>query len=322
MTSVTLAESAKLAQDELVEGIIESIVTVNQMFEVLPFDGIDGNSLKYNRENALGGAVVAGVGADLLTDTLLNPISGATTAGQAKNPASFTEVNTALTSILADAEVNGLIQATRSNPNDQASVQIASKAKHVGRIYQHMLINGDGLNDTFEGLLTLCAGSQTIAPAGANGDQLAFATLDALISLVVAKDGRVDYFAMNDRERNFYFELLRGLGGAGIGETVELPSGEEVAAYRNVPMFRNDYIPINQTVGTSNNATTIFAGCVDDGSRSNGLAGLTAANASGIRVVDVGEKENRDEHQWRVVWYASAANFSDLGLACANGIIP
>ena len=45
MASVTLAESAKLAQDELVAGVIENIITVNRMFDVLPFDSIEGNSL-------------------------------------------------------------------------------------------------------------------------------------------------------------------------------------------------------------------------------------------------------------------------------------
>ena len=53
MASVTLAESAKLAQDELIAGIIENVITVNQSFAVMPFDGIDGNALAYNRENAL-----------------------------------------------------------------------------------------------------------------------------------------------------------------------------------------------------------------------------------------------------------------------------
>ena len=58
MASVTLAESAKLAQDELVAGVIENVITVNNMFELLPFDGIDGNALAYNRENVLGDVVL------------------------------------------------------------------------------------------------------------------------------------------------------------------------------------------------------------------------------------------------------------------------
>ncbi len=320
MASVTLAESAKLAQDELVAGVIENIITVNQMFAVIPFDGIDGNSLKYNRENVLGGAGVAGVD-DVYDATDRNPIPGET-AG-VKEPATFTEVFSGLTTIVGDAEVNGMIQATRSGDgNDQTSVQIASKAKHCGRIWQYMSINGTGAADQFDGLINLCAAGQTIPAVAAAGDNLSFDVMDNLMDLVTAKDGKVDYFCMHSRERRAYRALLRGLGGASIMEVVELPSGEKVISYNSIPLFRNDYIPIDQTQGASTDATTIFAGTLDDGSRSTGLAGLTAEKASGINVVDVGESETRDNRIWRVKWYSGMALFSEKGLACASGIIP
>lgn len=320
MASVTLAESAKLAQNELVAGVIENIITVNQMFQVLPFDGINGNALAYNRENAQGGVVVAGVGSDLTADLGAGALGVGGGAGYAKAAATFTQVTSSLTTIIGDAEVNGLIQATRSGDgNDQTAVQIASKAKHAGRKYQDMLINGDGTGNTFAGLLTLCASGQKAA-TGTDGKNLDFRVLDDLIALVVDKDGVVDYFAMNVRTINSYMELLRGLGGASVNEVVELPSGAEVPAYRGIPIFRNDYIPINQTKGSSSNCTTIFAGTLDDGSRSYGIAGLTAAEMAGINVVDVGESETKDEHIWRVKWYAGLALFSEKGLALADGI--
>lgn len=319
MASVTLAESAKLAQDELVAGVIENIITVNQMFAVLPFDGIEGNSLKYNRENALGGVGISGVGTVFDDATDRNPIPGET-AGQ-KAAATFTEVFSGLTTISGDAEVNGLIQATRSGDgNDQTAVQIASKAKHCGRVYQHLLINGDDGNaNEFDGLVVLCAGGQTATPA-ANGEALTFDKLDELMDLVTVKDGQVDYFAVNARTRRSYRALLRGLGGASVNEVVELPGGEEVIGYSAIPMLRNDYIPTNQTQGTETAATTVFAGTLDDGSRTNGLAGLTASQMAGINVVDVGESETKDEHIWRVKWYAGLALFSEKALACAPGI--
>jgi hypothetical protein len=269
MASVTLAESAKLAQDELVAGVIENIVTVNQMFSVLPFDGIEGNALAYNRENALGNVGVAGIGDSITTD-VTNPID-ATTNG--KTAATFTQVTSTLTTIIGDAEVNGLIQATRSGDgNDQKAVQIASKAKHLGRAFQHMLINGTGAADQFSGLLTLCTAGQTVA-TGANGTALTFGVLDNLLDLVVDKDGQVDYICMPARTIRAYKALLRGLGGASINETVELPSGDRVISYSGIPIFRNDYIPVNQTKGASSDTTTIFAGTLDDGSRSHGIAG-------------------------------------------------
>ncbi|WVW77393.1 major head protein [Stenotrophomonas phage vB_SmaS_Bhz59] len=308
MSSVTLAESAKLAQDELVAGVIENIITVNRMFDVLPFDSIDGNSLAYNRENALGDVINAGVG---------TTFSG---AGAGKNPATFTKVNSNLTTIMGDAEVNGLIQATRSGDgNDQTAVQIASKAKSAGRQYQDQLINGDGTGNEFVGLINLVAAGQKVA-TGANGGALSFAFLDELMDLVVDKDGQVDYIAMHARTIRSYKALLRALGGASINEVIELPSGAEVPAYSGTPIFRNDYIPTNQVKGSGSGQTTIFAGTFDDGSRTHGITGLTAANAAGIQVVPVGEKEDADEFIWRVKWYCGLALFSEKGLAAADGI--
>lgn len=304
MATVTLAESAKLAQNELIAGVIENVITVNRMFEVMPFDGIDGNALAYNRENVLGDVDVEGVG-----DTI-----GSTGA------ATFTQVTSSLTTIIGDAPVNGLIQATRSSDgNDQTAVQIASKAKSAGRKYQDMFVNGTGASDQFNGLINLCAASQTV-DTGLSGDALSFAYMDELMDLVVDKDGEVDYFAMPARTLRAYMALLRGLGGASIGDVVELPSGTQVPAYRGVPIFRNDYIPTNVTKGGSSNTTYVFAGTFDDGSRQHGIAGLTAEQMAGINVVDVGESETRDERIWRVKWYCGLALFSEKGLACADGI--
>lgn len=321
MATVTLAESAKLAQNELVAGVIESIVTVNRMFEVLPFDGIDGNALAYNRENALGPVAAIGIGD---ADGDIGSGAAGTNAAErqaAKDAATFTQVTSTLTTIMGDAEVNGLIQATRSSDgNDQTGVQIASKAKSAGRKYQDMLINGDGTNFTFAGMLALVTGGQTVGAAAANGDALTFEAMDETMDLVVDKDGVVDYMAFHARTIRSYMALLRTLGGASIGDTVELPSGEQVPAYRGVPMFRNDYIPINQTQGATVTATTFFAGTWDDGSRQHGMSGLTAATQSGIAVVDVGESETKDERIWRVKWYSGLALFSELGLAAATGI--
>lgn len=304
MASVTLAESAKLALDDLVAGVIENIITVNQFFELLPFDGIEGNSLAYNRENVLGDVQVAGVDATIT----------------AKAAATFTKVNSNLTTIIGDAEVNGLIQATRSGDgNDQTAVQIASKAKSAGRSFQQQLITGTGASDQFPGLITLCAAGQTLTP-GTNGDALSFVILDELIDTVTDKDGQVDYILMHARTRRSYRALLRGLGGAGIMEVVEMPSGAEVMAYNGIPVFRNDYIPINQTQGSSSTATTIFAGTLDDGSRTHGISGLTAQKAAGLQVVDVGEAEDKDNRIWRVKWYTGLALFSEKGLAMRPGI--
>jgi hypothetical protein len=304
MPSVTLAESAKLSRDELVAGVIENVITVNPFYDILPFDGIEGNSLAYNRENVVGDSQVLGVGGTIT----------------AKAAATFTLVNSNLTTIIGDAEVNGLIKATRSGDgNDQEAIQIASKAKSVGRRYQDMMITGTGASDQFAGLLVLTPAGQKAA-TGANGKALDFAVLDELIDLVVDKDGEVDYFMMHSRTIRSYMALLRALGGASVNEVIALPSGREVPGYRGVPMFRNDWNPINQVKGTGSAQTTIFAGTLDDGSRMHGISGLTAAQMAGINVVPVGESETKDESITRIKWYAGLALYSEKGIASADGI--
>lgn len=320
MPTVTLTESAKLSQDELVEGVIEDIITVNHFFQVIPFDGIEGNALAYNRENQLGPVASVGIG-DTEGVIGAGATSGINQAERqaAKDAATFTNVTSSLTTILGDAEVNGLIQATRSGVTDQTATQIASKAKSAGRKFQDHLINGDGTNNSFPGLISLCAAGQTV-DTGTNGTAFDFAIMDELMDLVVDKDGLVDYFTFPSRTIRAYYALLRGLGGANISDVVRLPSGQEVPGYRGVPIFRNEYIPINQTKGSSMNTTTIFAGTLDDGSRQHGIAGLTASEEAGISVEDVGISETKDERIWRVKWYVGLALFSEKGLACADGI--
>lgn len=303
MPSVTLAESAKLANDELVAGVIANVITVNQMYELLPFDDIEGNSLAYNRENVLGDVQTATVG-----DTIT-----------AKAAATFTKVNSNLTTIIGDAEVNGLVQATRSGDTNQEATQIASKAKSAGRSYQTQLITGDGTGNTFLGLLNLTDASQKVA-TGANGGALSFAFLDELLDLVIDKDGQTDYMIMNARTIRSYKALVRALGGAMADDVYEMPSGNRVIAYSGVPIFRNDYLPINQVKGTGSNQTTILAGTLDDGSRTHGIAGLTARESAGIVIEDVGIHQSKDERITRVKWYCGLALFSLKGLAAADGI--
>jgi hypothetical protein len=306
MGTVTLAESAKLSQDLLVSGVIEAIVTVDRFFDVLPFHEISGNALKYNREAAMG-------------DVQLLAVGGTVTA---KNPASFNEITTGLTTIIGDAEVNNLIQSTRSGQTDQKAAQIMSKAKNIGMTYRSQLINGVGTGANIEGLLALIPTSQTDinGGGGGNGAALSFANLDWIIDNVKDKNGIVDYLMMHSRTLRSYFALLRALGGAGIGEVVTLPSGQTVPGYRGVPIFRNDNIPITMTQGATNTCTAVIGGTLDDGSMTVGLAGLTAQGDAGIRITEVGESETKDETITRVKMYAGLALFSELGVAMVTGV--
>ncbi len=129
-TTTTLGGQAIVSNDMLIKGIIESISTVNQFYQVLPFKGIHGNALAYNREL---------VGQDQM-DLVSSLDTGATSIN--KDSQRFSRHSTELTTIIGDAQVNGLVQAVGSDFNDATAIQVAAKAKGIGRHYMNMMING------------------------------------------------------------------------------------------------------------------------------------------------------------------------------------
>lgn len=300
MPSLTLVEAAKVQQNPLIQGVIESIVTVNTMYQYMPFDQIVGNALLYTRENAIGGVAPIGIGGGS------NSIPAA-----AKTPATFTPVTTPLKAMIGDALVDHFIATTMGNQNDQQGIQIASKAKGLGREYQRQFILGDSSVDPleFDGLAKLMPAAQVIAASSAD---LSFDFLDQLIDSVKAKDGAVDFMMMPDVALRKYRAILRALGGASINEVKTMPDGTQIDVYRGILMFRNDWIPV---AGTSTKTTDVYAGCFDDGSRKVGIAGLTSQVQSGIFISHVGEAEQSNDIIDRLRFYASMAIFSELGIA-------
>ena len=128
---LTLGTQRDLTNDMLIKGIIDSVVTVNQFYMVLPFKGIQGNALAYNREMK-----------DIDQTTLVNVVNTGHTSIN-KDQQTFSRHSTELTTIIGDAQVNGLIQAVGSDYNDATAVQVAAKAKGLGRRYMDLLINGN-----------------------------------------------------------------------------------------------------------------------------------------------------------------------------------
>jgi hypothetical protein len=55
--ALTLAEAAKLSNDVVVQGVIETVVKESRVLDLLPFVDVAGNALTYNRENAMATAI-------------------------------------------------------------------------------------------------------------------------------------------------------------------------------------------------------------------------------------------------------------------------
>ena len=303
MASQTLAEAAKLINDEIVRGVAEDIIDIDPMMSLIPFDDFTGQSITVNRENALGDAQKLAVGGTIT----------------AKAAATFTEQVFLPTTVIGDAEMNGLVQACSLGDGvDQQAIEISSKAKSVGRIASAGLATDDGSAPNLNSLHSMVDSGQ-YTPASA-GQALSFALLDALLNLVKAKDGIVDYILMPERTMISYKILLRALGGSPAEWVVTLPDGRTTIGYESIPIFKNTYLSIVETANgaalTGGALTSVWAGCFDDGSRKIGLSGIhPTATPAGIVVQNVGVAETKDEEINRVKWYMNWANFNRKGLA-------
>lgn len=309
MGTQTLAEAAKLINNQIVQGVAEDIISINPIFDVLPFMDYTGQSISYNRENALG-------------DSQNLAIGGTITA---KAAATFTKTPYSAVTLIGDAEMNGLVQAQSQGAGvDQLALEVSSKAKSISRLFQQGMATGTGSDPQMNSLHTLCDASQYTSASA--GQALSFALLDELMDLVKAKNGQVDFLMAPARTIRSYLTLLRALGGVTIGEvqtfaqTGRRTTPNLYVTYRGVPFYQNDFLSVVETANgaalTGGALTSVWAGCFDDGSAKNGIAGIyPAASSAGIQVERVGAMETKDESITRVKWYTNIGLFSRRSLA-------
>jgi len=292
--AITLAEAAKLSNDVLLQGVIETIIYDSPVLQVMPFIEIVGNGLTYNQENQAATAAFYDVG-----DTW------------AESTPTFTQQTATLKILGGDADVDNFLKATRSNIQDLEAAIIELKAKAVQQKFDDTFINGDTSVDTksFDGIDKLCAAGQTLS-MGANGGTLTMEKLDELIDLI--KGGKPEMLLMSRRSRRKLNTLSRASGGILFTDRNEF--GQMVEYYDAVPIGVCNWIADDQTVGTSTDCSTIYALQFGEGA----VAGLTSPG--GLQVERVGSLETTDASRTRVKWYVSAALFNTIKLAKLIGV--
>jgi HK97 family phage major capsid protein len=294
--ALTLAEAAKLSNDVLLVGVIETIIKDSPILQSLPFIEIVGNGLTYNRESTAATAAFYDVG-DTWTEST----------------PTFAQITATLKIMGGDADIDNYLIATRSNVQDLEAAVIQLKAKAVRDLFEDTFISGDsGTNPkAFDGIDTLCEGSQTLS-MGVNGGSLTLDKLDELIDTV--KGGKPELLLMSRRSRRIINKLARTAGT--FLETDRDQFGQMVQFYDTIPIGVSDYIPDDQTQGTSTDCSTIYATQFGEGA----LAGLTAPG--GLQVERVGSLEQKDASRTRIKWYASTALFNTVKLAKLIGVRP
>ncbi|MFU2207220.1 hypothetical protein [Solidesulfovibrio sp. C21] len=308
MATQTLAEAKKLINNQIVVGVVEDIISINPWFSLLPFTGYDGQAIIVNREDALGDAGFYAVGADITN----------------KAAATFNQAVFSATKIIGDAEMDGLVQAqSQSAGVNQVALEISSKGKSIGRLFQTGMATGTGVSPAMNSLHSMCDSEQYTTAS--TGQAIAFALLDELLDLVKSKDGQVDWIMMAPRTMRSYKTLLRSLGGTAADWVVTLPDGRTTIGYEGIPIFKNEYLSVAETANgaalTGGALTSVWAGNFDDGTQKIGVSGIHPNGVpAGIQVEPIGAQETKDSKIFRVKQYANFASFNRRGLARLTSI--
>ncbi|MBN1177536.1 MAG: phage major capsid protein [Dehalococcoidales bacterium] len=304
--ALTLEEAAKLSNDMLMQGVVETIVKDSPVLQRLPFIEIVGNGLTYNQEKTLPNIDFYDVGDEW-----------------AESTPTFEQITANLKIMGGDADVDNFLKSTRSNVQDLETAVIELKAKALKDKFEENFIYGDsGTNSKqFDGLRMLIdtesVGDQVIAMS-ATGATLTLNKLDELIDAV--KGGKPDMLLMSRRSRRKINALVRAAGGV-MAETDRDRWGNFVQLWDGIPIGTNDWILDThvvsgsvETATTGGTCSTIYAVQFGEGA----LCGLTSPGH--LQAEPVGPLENKDASRTRVKWYVSLALFSSIKAAALVGV--
>lgn len=294
--ALTKSEAAKLSNDMLLRGVINTVVKESQLFNYLPFMKVVGTSATYNREATMPAASFY-IPGDTWTE----------------GTPTFTQVTTQLAILGGDADVDNFLQQTYADANDIEAEIIANRAKSIAHAYSDTFFNGDiSVNaKSFDGINKLIPVGQTLL-AGANGATVTLTMMDEMIDKV--KPGKPEVLFMSKRTRRQLKALRRASGT--VLETTVNQFGEQIETYDGIPIVVDDFISDARTLGSGTNCSSVYAIKFGQGI---GVMGLENGE---ITADTVGELETKDATRTRLKWYASLALFNVLGTAKLEGLLP
>lgn len=299
--ALTLTEAAKLSQDTLQRGVIETFARTSSILEMLPFMDIAGNAYAYNQEGALPGIGFRDVN------------EGYTASEGVINPASER-----LYIAGGDVDVDRFLVQTRGNINDIRAIHTEMKAKALALAITHQIFNGDQATDPkgFDGLKKRLSGNQVI-DAGTNGAELTITMLDELIDAV---EGEPDALFCSKAMRREIKRVIQNHNG--YSESQYDAFGRPVMTYGGIPIrvietdnLGNEILGFNETQGTASNAGSIYA--IKFGAEQY-VSGL---QNGGVSVRDLGELQEKPIYRTRIEWYTGLAVFHPRAAARLKGVV-
>lgn len=290
--ALTLIEAAKLETGDVIRSaVIELYAGSSDILRVLPFEDIQGNALKYNREGNLPGVGFRGVNESYTASTgVLNPIT---------EP---------LVIAGGDLDVDRFIIQTMGA--NQRSRHEAMKIRALALSFTRKFLKGDQTSDAreFDGLQARVVGNQLIAAGStANGTPLSLIKLDEAIDQTLNPTHLIMNKAMARR-----LNVAARTTSVGGDVTFSLDQfGKRIMSYNGLPIITVDLdgdgvsiLPFTEaaTSGTAT-ATSIYVVSI-------GGDGLTGLQNGGVSVRDLGELQTAPVYRTRVEWFCGLAVFN------------
>ena len=317
--AITLTEAAKLSTTDLQKGVLETFVQTSPVPDRLPMLEIEGNAYAYNSEATLPGVEFRAVNGSYSEST-----------------GTVNQKSETLAILGGDADVDRFIQQTRSNLNDQRATQTAMKVKAISYKFQDTFINGDSDTDanSFDGLKKRLTGNQVIDAASnglnvvgsSNADIHTF--LDKLDELLAAVPG------INGTNGAIYasVKIIRKIASALRHVSLDAVLMEDIAGKRTIqwngiPILDLgataaaspvDILPLNETQGTANNASSIYAVKFGADEGDQAVTGLTNG---GVQVEDLGQLQSKPAYRTRIEFYCGLAVFGGKAAARLKGVL-
>ena len=302
----TLTQYAKLSNDILKQGVIETIIKESPLMALLPWVEINGNALTYNRELTLPNAEWHAVNDDWTTSPAVT----------------FTQKTATLAILGQNADVDNYFRQTRSNINDIETAIIELTAKSIKNELEDKLLYGNNTADPnqFDGLIaqiaTGTASDQVIAAGASGGTAITLEMIDQLIDAV--KGGKPDLLLMSRRSRRKISALARAAGNNLEHDNAQF--GFRVEYYGGIPIQVSDFIRDTHTV--SGSVETVLSGAASStiyaiSLGEDGVCGLTGPG--GMQIIKMGDMETKDATRTRIKMYASLALFSNVKAAALIG---
>jgi hypothetical protein len=315
---LTLAEAAKLKQDPLRQGVLETFVQESSFMDLVPFFEIQGSAYSYNEEGTLPGVEYRAVN-----------------SAYAESTGTVNQKSEAIVIAGGEADVDTFIVRTQGNLNDNRALQERSKIKAMAYQFQNSFINGDVAVDanSFDGLRKRIVGTQVLTPTGDGIDVLGaddddrhtfLDFLDELIGLVPGIDANNGLLIMNSFIKQKIRSSARRLT---IFTTEKDELGNLVERYAGLRMvdagLKADgslVLPQNEPDGNVSPAadtSSIYAVKLGRAPDDQAVTGLTNG---GMQVEDLGKLQGKPAWRTRIEFFHGLGLFGGKAAARARRV--